>query len=77
MSTAIFEFKSILNPKVQSITAFINLRLPSQQTCGSTNLQPSATLVFLRPYVRRLIVTAQDTPANMFAFFLVQNGKQE
>lgn len=57
------------NPTVQSIAAFINIRLPSQRP-DYHNTQSSAGPFFsLRPYVRRLIVTAQDSPSIMTAFF--------
>lgn len=61
---------------VQSMTSFINIRLPCQrpsapvfqftQTEGSP---ASAATVSLTPYIRRLIVTGNDTPAVLHAFF--------
>ena len=57
-------------PTVQSVAAFLNIRLPFQTPLanGATTAQV-APYVSLRPYVRRLIVTAQDSPATMLAFF--------
>lgn len=62
---------SQFNPTIQSIAAFINIRLPAQHPVDPTNpqLEPAASFISLRPYVRRLIITAQDTPVNMLAFF--------
>ncbi|KAJ5738404.1 hypothetical protein N7493_001559 [Penicillium malachiteum] len=62
-----FVDRSQHTPPVQSVAAFINIRLP----CQSPTPEPSAppTYVSLRPYVRRLIVTAQDSPTTMRAFF--------
>lgn len=61
---------------VQSMTSFINIRLPCQrpsapvfqftQTEGSP---ASAATVSLTPYIRRLIVTGNDTPAVLHVFF--------
>ncbi|KAJ5930589.1 hypothetical protein N7466_006082 [Penicillium verhagenii] len=59
-------------PSVQAVAAFINIRLPSQRSPAEAGLQSpqqSAPYVSLRPYVRRLIITAQDSPATMRAFF--------
>ncbi|CAI7606576.1 unnamed protein product [Penicillium glandicola] len=58
-------------PQVQSISAFINIRLPCQRPSESTPVSGSASSSFisLRPYIRRLIVTAQDSPAVMQGFF--------
>ncbi|KAJ5816674.1 hypothetical protein N7447_008907 [Penicillium robsamsonii] len=58
-------------PQVQAIAAFINMRLPCQQPSESSAVSPSTPSPFisLRPYVRRLIVTAQDSPAVMQGFF--------
>lgn len=64
-----FVESSQFNPTVQSIAAFINIRLPAQHPTDPTNQQPAASFISLRPYVRRLIITAQDTPINMLAFF--------
>ncbi|KAJ5864548.1 uncharacterized protein N7529_006464 [Penicillium soppii] len=57
-------------PAVQSIAAFINIRLPCQRPSETpvTNSQ-SVPFVSLRPYIRRLIVTAQDSPVVMQGFF--------
>ncbi|OQE37296.1 hypothetical protein PENCOP_c010G05870 [Penicillium coprophilum] len=58
--------------QVQSISAFVNIRLPCQQPSGSSaTMSPSTPSPFisLRPYIRRLIVTAQDSPAVMQGFF--------
>ncbi|OKP15236.1 hypothetical protein PENSUB_919 [Penicillium subrubescens] len=52
------------SPAVTSVAAFINIRLPCQRP-----LEPAPSFVSLRPYVRRLIVTAQDSPVMMQAFF--------
>ncbi|OQE29576.1 hypothetical protein PENSTE_c002G04375 [Penicillium steckii] len=60
---------SQFNPTVQSIAAFINIRLPAQRPVDSTSSQSTASFISLRPYVRRLIITAQDTPVTMLAFF--------
>ncbi|KAJ5153034.1 uncharacterized protein N7482_009512 [Penicillium canariense] len=62
------------NPTVQSLAAFINIRLPAQRPeAPTTNMSPvnaqSAPFISLRPYVRRLIITAQDSPSTMQAFF--------
>ncbi|KAL3457872.1 hypothetical protein BJX64DRAFT_239587 [Aspergillus heterothallicus] len=63
---------------VQSIAAYINIRLPYQQpsnpiSCFSPNTSSSekgsASQVSLRHYVRRLIVTGNDNPAILDAFF--------
>ncbi|PYH88333.1 hypothetical protein BO71DRAFT_403952 [Aspergillus ellipticus CBS 707.79] len=52
-------------PTVQSLAAFLNIRLPCQRATT-----PSTTShVSLQPYIRRLIVTAQDSPAVLGAFF--------
>ncbi|KAJ5780703.1 hypothetical protein N7457_005863 [Penicillium paradoxum] len=58
-------------PQVQSIAAFINIRLPCQKPeLGAHISGPTASdFVSLRPYIRRLIVTAQDSPAVMHSFF--------
>lgn len=60
---------SQFNPTVQSIAAFVNIRLPIQHPIDPTSPQPAAGFISLRIYVRRLIITAQDTPVNMLAFF--------
>lgn len=59
------------NPTVQSIAAFINIRLPFQrpEDYHHQQQQSSARFVSLRPYVRRLIITAQDSAPIMTAFF--------
>jgi hypothetical protein len=63
------------SPIVQSIAAFINIRLPCQQETGlavaGAQPRPAAPgpFVSLRPYIRRLIITAQDSPAVLQAFF--------
>ncbi|EAU38448.1 predicted protein [Aspergillus terreus NIH2624] len=55
---------------VQSLAAFLNIRLPSQRaTDAITCFSPAATRVSLRAYIRRLVVTAHDTPAVLRAFF--------
>lgn len=56
-------------PAVQSVATFINIRLPYQRPSESAQAGPASQFVFLRPYVRRLIVTAQDSPTTMHAFF--------
>lgn len=58
-------------PQVQSIAAFINIRLPCQRPESSAPVSEStpSSFVSLRPYIRRLIVTAQDSPAVMQGFF--------
>lgn len=52
---------------VQSVCAFINIRLPCQRP--SEPAGSGSMFVSLRPYVRRLIITAQDSPMIMCAFF--------
>ncbi|KAL2835636.1 hypothetical protein BJY01DRAFT_68981 [Aspergillus pseudoustus] len=63
---------------VQSLAAYINIRLPYQQlsipiSCFNSDTNSSgkgaASQVSLRHYVRRLIVTGNDTPAILEAFF--------
>lgn len=58
-------------PVVQSVAAFINIRLPYQRPSdpSSSGTQSAPPFISLRPYVRRLIVTAQDSPMIMHAFF--------
>ncbi|KAA8645880.1 hypothetical protein EYZ11_002047 [Aspergillus tanneri] len=64
------------SPEVQSLTAFINIRLPCQRlgdpVVSSSGTQPpaaAASQVCLRSYIRRLIVTGHDTAAVLRAFF--------
>ncbi|KAL4969500.1 uncharacterized protein BDV14DRAFT_164676 [Aspergillus stella-maris] len=65
---------------VQSLTAYINIRLPCQQLSnpvlrfdaspsGNGNAQALASRVSLRHYIRRLIVTGNDSPLVLDAFF--------
>lgn len=58
---------------VQSFAAFINIRLPCQRSSDPifqlTQSEISAASVSLTPYIRRLIVTGNDTPAVLQAFF--------
>ncbi|CAI7673075.1 unnamed protein product [Penicillium pancosmium] len=60
---------------VQSIAAALNIRLPFHRPSNVVAATPSPQLagqisfVSLRSYIRRLIVTAQDTPVNLRAFF--------
>ncbi|KAJ5119025.1 hypothetical protein N7448_010734 [Penicillium atrosanguineum] len=57
-------------PTVQSVAAFINIRLPCQRPQDMlAQGQSAASFVSLRPYVRRLIITAQDSSLVMRAFF--------
>ncbi|CAG7918713.1 unnamed protein product [Penicillium olsonii] len=56
-------------PAVQSIAAFINIRLPCQRPSESPSASGSLPFVSLRLYIRRLIVTAQDSPSVMQGFF--------
>lgn len=57
-------------PQVQSIAAFINIRLPCQRPESSAPVETtSLPFISLRPYIRRLIVTAQDSPSVMQGFF--------
>ncbi|CAI7669883.1 unnamed protein product [Penicillium bialowiezense] len=59
-------------PAVQSIAAFINIRLPCQhpsESYLSSSESGSLPFVSLRPYIRRLIVTAQDSPSILQGFF--------
>ncbi|GFF37581.1 hypothetical protein IFM61606_00318 [Aspergillus udagawae] len=48
-------------PAVQALASFLNIRLPGQAVDAST--------VSARAYIRRLIATGQDTPANLQLFF--------
>ncbi|KAL4939037.1 hypothetical protein BDV06DRAFT_199714 [Aspergillus oleicola] len=66
---------------VQSLSAYINIRLPCQQLSNpvlrfdasqSGNVQASASRVSLRHYIRRLVVTGNDTPPILEAFFGVE-----
>ncbi|OQE09479.1 hypothetical protein PENVUL_c006G01655 [Penicillium vulpinum] len=57
------------SPQVQAIAAFINIRLPCQRPSESSAPVSTSSFVSLRPYIRRLIVTAQDSPAVMQGFF--------
>ncbi|KAL3477540.1 hypothetical protein BJX99DRAFT_246116 [Aspergillus californicus] len=65
---------------VQSLAAYINIRLPFQRSSDPVTrfIGPDATSsvngtghfqVSLRHYIRRLIVTANDTPGILEAFF--------
>lgn len=54
---------------VQSLAAFINIRLPYQRPSESSSDSTSPPFISLRPYIRRLIVTAQDSPSVMQGFF--------
>ncbi|KAF7587336.1 hypothetical protein BBP40_007377 [Aspergillus hancockii] len=68
---------------VQSLAAFINIRLPHQRfsapvtrfpapqpmDSGAEGTRTTPSLVPLRPYIRRLIVTGNDTPKILQAFF--------
>jgi hypothetical protein len=68
---------------VQSLAAFINIRLPCQQfsapvtrfsaphpmDSNAEGTHNASSLVPLRPYIRRLIVTGNDTPSVLQAFF--------
>ncbi|KAJ5306416.1 hypothetical protein PENANT_c017G09245 [Penicillium antarcticum] len=58
-------------PPVLSVAAFINIRLPSQRPVEIAPAVQSTSVPFvsLRPYIRRLIVTAQDSPTVMNTFF--------
>ncbi|KAJ5632880.1 hypothetical protein N7490_009219 [Penicillium lividum] len=56
-------------PTVQSVAAFINIRLPFQRPSEASLSTQQSPYISLRPYVRRLIVTAQDSPITMQAFF--------
>jgi hypothetical protein len=68
-------------PKVQSLAALINIRLPYQQglapifhyaeptSNSSSNSEFRSATVSLIPYIRRLVVTATDTPAIMQELF--------
>ncbi|KAJ5885039.1 hypothetical protein N7495_009549 [Penicillium taxi] len=49
---------------VQSVAAFVNIRLPAQRP-----QETAMPYVSLRLYVRRLIITAQDSPTTLRAFF--------
>ncbi|CAG8082975.1 unnamed protein product, partial [Penicillium nalgiovense] len=54
---------------VQSVAAFVNIRLPCQRPQGIAVHGEAAPFVSLRPYIRRLIATAQDSSIAMRAFF--------
>ncbi|OJJ84378.1 uncharacterized protein ASPGLDRAFT_47260 [Aspergillus glaucus CBS 516.65] len=58
---------------VQSLATFINIRLPCQRSSYPvfqfTQSEISAASVSLTPYIRRLIVTGNDTPSVLQAFF--------
>ncbi|KAL2815001.1 hypothetical protein BJX63DRAFT_187471 [Aspergillus granulosus] len=63
---------------VQSLAAYINIQLPSQQRSNpiscftpdpTSSEKGTAGQVSLRHYVRRLIVTGNDTPTVLEAFF--------
>lgn len=72
-------------PKAQSLAALINIRLPCQRdiapvfhyseptsstvNSNSNNSESKAGTVSLIPYIRRLVVTATDTPAIMQELF--------
>ncbi|RAL12227.1 uncharacterized protein BO97DRAFT_470438 [Aspergillus homomorphus CBS 101889] len=60
-------------PAVQSLAAFLNIRLPCQrverQTSSDAGGQEAAAHVLLRRYIRRLVVTAHDSPEVLMAFF--------
>lgn len=57
-------------PAVQSVAAFTNIRLPCQRPEeASLDPQAASSFISLRPYVRRLIITAQDSSIAMRAFF--------
>jgi len=63
---------------VQTVAAFVNIRLPSQAphtaadpaaSSSSSAAAASASSVTLVPYIRRLVATAFDTPAVLHGFF--------
>lgn len=67
-------------PKAQSLAALINIRLPCQQdtapifqyaepTSSNNNIENRSGSVSLIAYIRRLVVTATDTPAIMQELF--------
>ncbi|KAL5339201.1 hypothetical protein BJX70DRAFT_174867 [Aspergillus crustosus] len=67
-------------PAVQSLAAYINIRLPCQQlskpvtrydasSASASAIGQGSPQVSLRHYIRRLIVTGNDTPAILEAFF--------
>ncbi|KAJ5415036.1 hypothetical protein N7509_000134 [Penicillium cosmopolitanum] len=64
-----FVKSSQFNSNLRSIAAFINIRLPAQHSVHPNSPQAAASFISLRPYVRRLIFTAQDTPIHMRTFF--------
>ncbi|KAE8378590.1 hypothetical protein BDV26DRAFT_280990 [Aspergillus bertholletiae] len=68
------------SPQVQSLAAFINIRLPSQRSAAPVIGFPTPQAIdsgaegtyqapSLRSYIRRLIVTGYDTPSVLQAFF--------
>ncbi|KAJ5264876.1 hypothetical protein N7505_007669, partial [Penicillium chrysogenum] len=61
-----------------SIAAFLNIRFPCQrpsESCTMTSRSASLPVVLLRPYIRRLIVTAQVSLDVMRIFFLAGIGR--
>lgn len=65
---------------VQAVAAFVNMKLPYQKhedpPRAASNHQPSSSnpaadphIVLLVPYIRRLVVTAFDSPAILHGFF--------
>ncbi|POR33998.1 Uncharacterized protein TPAR_05829 [Tolypocladium paradoxum] len=68
------------NSPIQTVAACVNIKLPFQQTAGSSAASsPSSTArrppgdaygsVALVPYIRRLVATGFDTPAVLHGFF--------
>ncbi|KAI9374785.1 hypothetical protein BJX61DRAFT_532142 [Aspergillus egyptiacus] len=71
--------KAQYSASVQSLAAYINIRLPCQQlsnpvsrfeACSASSSDGMAPAqVSLRHYIRRLVVTGNDTPSILGAFF--------
>lgn len=69
--------KSQHTQAVQSVAAFVNIRLPCQRPTNPVSKfsditgpsKDAGSFLSLRPYIRRLIATAQDAPSIRRAFF--------
>ncbi|KAJ1710812.1 hypothetical protein NYO67_7021 [Aspergillus flavus] len=68
------------SPQVQSLAAFVNIRLPYQRSTVpvigfpaphnmDSGVEGTYNAPSLRPFIRRLIVTGYDTPSVLQAFF--------
>ncbi|KAH7318762.1 hypothetical protein B0I35DRAFT_252059 [Stachybotrys elegans] len=56
---------------VRAVAAFVNIRLPAQNSSEppSTTPQASDSSVTIVPYIRRLVATGFDSPSVLHAFF--------